>query len=228
MRLARVDAALTRAEKTAEALLTRLERETRELDIHGLTLRLLSDVVQVRHLCLSGLGQMANRPEALEATRTLLQKWEIDEKTARLAARLPLSPENRKRLSEGLVERAAFMPDFFLLFLLNPREAQDEDRPLLERYLRKASPRGAVSLLRAWPKGKFLSAPVLEELLSREDEKILVPLLIAMKQRSLQNPPAVYSAGVAARLEALSEHPDAAVRVWARGCARRNCDNIKH
>jgi hypothetical protein len=104
------------------------------------------------------------------------------------------------------------MPDFLLEHLLGLRDAQKADRALLERYLQNASPGGVGFLLRHWPKGPFaVSAPVLQDLLSREDERVLVPLLSTMKQHSFLCP-----AWILDRLQALSSHPSIAVRVWAK------------
>ncbi|GHS86367.1 molecular chaperone DnaJ [Synergistales bacterium] len=207
----RVDAALSRAEKKAEATLERLLRETKKLDAQSLILRVASDIPQVRHLALSAFGSFADSPEALSAISAMLQNRNIDEKTARIVTLLPFSKENRKRLAESLVDRAGLMPDFFLVWLLNMREASFADCATLERYIQKASPRGVASMLRLWPKWRFLSAPAIEELLSRDDEGYLTPLLSAMKQRGVPCPVSCRD-----RLSALSEHPSAVVRVWAR------------
>jgi hypothetical protein len=65
--------------------------------------------------------------------------------------------------------------------------------------------------LRHWPQGPFFSAPTLRHLLSQEDERVLVPLLRMMKQRSVPCP----SWGLE-RLTAQLSHPNMAVRVWAK------------
>jgi hypothetical protein len=209
----RADAILARAEQSLESLLRRLEREARNDDRHNLELRLRSDVAQVRHLALARLGPAINRSEVLDAVLDLLRKWDIDEKTARLVTALSFSPENRKKLAEPLACRAACMPDFLLASLLNLYETQKTDRALLERYLQNAAPGGAGFLLRRWPKGPFiLSVPLLQNLLSLEDESVLLPLLSTMKQRSFLCP-----AWSLERLEALAAlHPSVAVRVWAK------------
>ncbi|GHS98086.1 molecular chaperone DnaJ [Synergistales bacterium] len=217
-----IDAALSRAEKKVEAVLERLTRETKELDAQSLVLRLSSDVSQVRHLALSVLGRSADSPEALRAIETMLKNHNIDEKTARLVALLPLSKENRKRLAESLADRAPIMPDFFLVWLLNMRETMFMDYATLERYIQKASPHGAASMLRIWPKGRFLSVRVLEELLSREDEGYLTPLLSAMKQRGVPCP-----ISCRARLSALLEHPNSVVRVYARSLGETIYGGVK-
>ncbi|GHV34082.1 molecular chaperone DnaJ [Synergistales bacterium] len=211
----RVDAALSRAEKKAKVVLERLSRETKELDAQSLILRLSSDEAQVRHLALSALARTADSAEALNAVKAMLQNRNIDEKTARLVVLLPLSKENRKCLAESLVDRASLMPDFFLVWLLNMREAVSADCALLERYIQKASPHGAASILRLWPQTRFLSAPAIEELLSRDDEGYLTPLLSAMKQKGIMCP-----VSCRARLSELSEHSSAVVRVWARSVWR--------
>jgi hypothetical protein len=148
----------------------------------------------------------------------LLRKWDIDEKTARLASALPLLPENRKRLAEALTGRASCMPDFLLAYLLNLYGAQKTDRALMERYLQNADSGRAGFLLRHWTKASFaVSMPVLQNLLSREDEAVLVPLLSAMKQHSFPCP-----AWSLDRLQTLSAHPSAAVRVWAKALFSQN------
>jgi curved DNA-binding protein CbpA len=214
----RVDTILARAERTAESLMSRLEREARGSDARDLALRLQSGRLRVRHLALSRLGAAANQNEILNAVLDLLQKWDIDERTARLVSLLPLSPENRKKLADALAGRASCMPDFLLACLLNLNDARKTDRALLGRYLQNANPDGVSFLLRHWPKGPFAaSAPVLQNLLSREDENILVPLLSMMKRHSFPCP--VWSLD---RLSALSSHPSAAVRVWAKALLPEN------
>ncbi|GHV46139.1 molecular chaperone DnaJ [Synergistales bacterium] len=207
----RVDAALSRAEKKAEAILERSMRETKDLDAQSLILRLSSDMPQVRHLALSVLGRVADSPDVLNAINAMLQTQIIDEKTARLVVLLPFSKENRKYLAKSLADRASLMPDFFLVWLLNMKEASFADCALFECYIQKASPHGVASMLRLWPKWRFLSAAVIEELMSRDDEGYLTPLLSAMKQRGVPCPVSCRD-----RLSALSEHLSAVVRVWAR------------
>jgi hypothetical protein len=212
-RSGRVDAVLARAERAVDSLINRLKRETRGSDARQLVLRLQSGQLKVRHLALSRLGPAANQGEILNAVLELLQKWDIDEKTARLVSLLPLLPENRKKFADALAGKASRMPDFFLACLLNLNDAQKTDRALLGRYLQNANPAGVSFLLRHWPKGPFIvSMPVLQNLLSHEDESILVPLLSMMKRHSFSCP--VWSLD---RLRALSSsHPSAAVRVWAK------------
>jgi hypothetical protein len=217
-RLDRVDAILTRAEWAVDSLLNRLEREARGSDAQYAVLRLQSDRFRVRHLALSRLGSMVNRNEILSAVTELLRKWDIDEKTARLTSQLPLSPENRKKLAEALAGRASCMPDFLLASLLNLYDAQKTNRPLMERYLQNAAPGGAGFLLRHWPKGPLISSvPVLQNLLSRDDESVLIPLLSMMKQHSFLCP-----AWGLDRLKDLASHPSLAVRVWAKALLPEN------
>jgi curved DNA-binding protein CbpA len=215
----RVDVVLARAERAVDSLMNRLEREERGGDARQLVLRLQSDQFRVRHLALSRLGSAVNQSEILGAVLDLLQKWDIDEKTARLVSLLPFSPENRKKFADALAGKASCMPDFFLACLLNLNDAQKTDRALLGLYLQNANPDGVSFLLRHWPQGPFVaSMPVLQNLLSREDEKILVPLLSMMKRHSFSCP--VWSLD---RLSALStSHPSAAVRVWAKALLPAN------
>jgi hypothetical protein len=214
----RVDVVLTRAERAADSLLKRLEREARGYDARHLVLRLRSSQPQVRCLALSQLGSAVNQSEILNAVIDLLRKWDIDEKTARLVSALPLSPENRKRFADALAGRVSCIPDFLLAYLLNLYGAQKTDRALMERYLQNADSGRAGFLLRHWIKGSFaVSMPVLQNLLARDDEAVLVPLLSAMKQHSFPCP-----AWSLDRLKTLSAHPSAAVRVWAKALLSPN------
>jgi len=67
----------------------------------------------------------ANRRELLEALIFLLQKWDVDEKTARLAVALSLEPKNLRALADALADRVAALPDSLLL-LPHSRRAPDE------------------------------------------------------------------------------------------------------
>jgi hypothetical protein len=154
---------------------------------------------------------MVNHRELLDATLTLLEKWDIDEKTARLVAELPLLPENYKKLAQKLALRASAMPQSLLIYLLQLRGSQEIDRELWERYLQNASPQGIALILRHWPQGLSLSSAVLRHLLWQEDEACLIPLLSAMKQRSIPCP-----AWGRERLVLYLSHPNMVVRVWAK------------
>ncbi|MDR1977309.1 MAG: J domain-containing protein [Synergistaceae bacterium] len=208
---ASIETILTHGEQAVEDLLNLMERETQSCNIQDLTLRLSSDLAQVRHLALSRLGTLVNRPELFDATLDLLQKWDIDEKTARLVASLPLNSENHQVLAKKLVDRASAMPDSLLIYLLRLQDSRTIDRELLERYLQKAAANGIVLILRYWPQGSFVSASVLRDLLSYESEVVLVPLLSAMKQRAVPCP----EWGLE-RLNAHLSHPNVAVRIWAK------------
>ncbi|MDR2176053.1 MAG: DnaJ domain-containing protein [Synergistaceae bacterium] len=218
----RVDAVLARAEGAADVLLKRLKREAHSCDAKHLALRLRSDRLRVRHLALSRVGPAANQSEILDAVLDLLRKRDIDEKTARLVSALPLSPENRRKLADALAGRASCMPDFLMGYLLDLYGAQKTDqkidRTLMELYLQNANPGGAGFLLRHWPKGSTaVSAAVLHNLLSREDECVLVPLLNMMKRHSFPCSPRSLE-----RLKTLSVHPSTAVRVWAKTLLSQN------
>ena len=79
----------------------------------------------------------------------------------------------------------------------------------------------AALILRYWPKGSSPSESTLRHLLDQDDERVLAPLLSAMKQRF----PAA-ALRFRDRLDALSEHPDPAVRVWSR--ALKDLKDLKH
>jgi hypothetical protein len=180
-----VEKILREGEQALENFMSSAEREMLLYDTKDLHLRLSSDLVQVRHLALSRLGAAVNQEELLDSISALLQKWEIDEKTARLVALLPLSMTNRHKLAKQLTDRAVDMPNALLTYLLRLQNSQLADRELLERYLQKARPDGVALILRHWPQGPFISAPVLWSLLSCKDEVVLLPLLGMMKQRSI-------------------------------------------
>jgi hypothetical protein len=211
IRESRVEQILTRGERAVDELLRRVEEETRSCDVRDLALRLSSEIPAVRHLALSRLGDLANRRELLEALIFLLQKWDVDEKTARLAVALPLEPKNLRALADALADRVAALPDSLLIRLLSLREPERIDRELLERCVRNVGTSGISLILRYWPRGPFLTSATLRSLLSREDEAVLVPLLSAMKGRAVSCPPWGQE-----RLNALSSHPNVAVRVWAK------------
>jgi hypothetical protein len=211
VREASIDNILACGEQAVENLLTLIEREAQSCNIQDLLLRLSSGVPSVRHLALSRLGSLANRPELFGATLEMLEKWDIDDKTARLVASLPLEPENHQALAKKLVHRASAMPDALLIHLLCLQNPRPLDREILERYLQKAAPTGVASILRYWPQGPFLSVSVLRDLLSRESEVVLVPLLSTMKQRSIPCPEWGRE-----QLNAHLSHPNVAVRIWAK------------
>jgi hypothetical protein len=210
-REASIESILTRGEQAVKNLLTLTEQETQSCNVQDLLLRLSSGVPQVRHLALSRLGTLVNRAELFNATLALLQKWDIDDKTARLVVSLPLEPENRPVLAKKLADRASAIPDALLLHLLRLQSPPPLDREILERYLQKAAPAGIALILRYWPQGPFVSNPVLRALLAHESEVVLVPLLSAMKHRSV--PCLEWERD---RLNAHLSHPSVAVRIWAK------------
>ncbi|MDR2528241.1 MAG: DnaJ domain-containing protein [Synergistaceae bacterium] len=209
LRTAAVEAVLSRGERALAENLARLERDTLFCDTRGLALRLASDMPQVRHLALSHLGALVNHREMLDAVAVLLRKWDIDDKTARLAADLPFSPESRRALVQKLAVRASAMPNTLLTSLL--LRDPPADRDVLELYLQHASPSGASLLLRQWPRGPFVSVPVLRRLLARDDGTFLINVLSTMKQRF-----AVCPAALRDVLTARLSHPNMAVRVWSK------------
>jgi len=211
VRKARIEAILKRGERLLDDFMSRMERETESIGVQGLTLRLMSDMCQVRHLALAYLGELANNPEVFKTLFDLLQKWDIDEKTARLVTTLPLKPENHRRLARGLAARAAVMPDVLLSYLLQLYSSQTADREILELYLCHAGAKGVALIIRQWPKGVFISEPTLRRLVSKDDESVLVTILSFMKQRSVP-----YPKDGLTRLNALLSHPNMSVRVWAK------------
>ena len=216
-RCARIDLILDRGERSVESLLSLIEEKMQNCNIQDPILRLSSGIPEVRHIALSRLGSNVNQHELLDAVITLLQKWDIDEKTARLVCMLPLTPESHRILIKKLVARAGVLPDFLLTHLLGLRTSQEPDVEILERYIQTASATGAAIILRHWPKGSFVSPATLRLLLSREDEVVLIPLLSAMKQRSVPCPP-----WGCEHLKRLSAHSNVAVRVWAKALLPQN------
>jgi curved DNA-binding protein CbpA len=226
---ARIDAALNRGERSVEDLMSRRERETMRVGTQGLALRLSSDNCQVRQLALTYLaslaslrefGELVNRPEIFEALFGMLQKWDIDEKTARMVSALKLNQENHRKLTRGLVVKAAVMPPALLSHLLRLHNAVTTDRELLELYLRHAGASGIALILRQWPQGAFVSEPALCRLISHENESVLVAIFSAMKQRSVPCP----ESGLE-RLHSHMSHPNMAVRAWAKSLLPRAVKN---
>jgi len=208
---ARVNAILNRGERLLGGLLSRRKRKMRLVGIQGLALRLTSSHCQVRHLALAHVGELVNKPEIFEALFDLLQKWDIDDKTARLVAALPLKPENHRKLARGLAARAFTMPDSLLSNLLHLYNTSAAERELMELYLNHAGAKGVTSILRRWPWGTFVSEPTLCRLVSHEDASVLVTILSIMKQRSISCPE-----GALRQLNAHLSHPNIGVRVWAK------------
>ena len=207
---ARIDTILNRGERLLGDLLNRREGELRRTGIQGITMRLSSRRRQVRHLALAHVSELANKAEVFEALFQSLQRWDIDDKTARMVAALPLEPENHRKLARGLVVRAGVMPDSLLSNLLHLHNANAAACELMELYLNGAGERGILSILRRWPQGKFVSEATLCRLISHESESVLVAVLSAMKQRSIPCPK-----GALRQLDAHLSHPNMGVRVWA-------------
>ena len=205
-----IDAILNRGERLLGYLLNRRESEFRRISIQGLVLRLSSNRRQSRHLALAHAGELVNKAEVFEALLKSLQKWDIDDKTARMVAVLPLGYENHRKLAHGLAVRACAMPDLLLSNLLHLHNACAADRELMELYLNYSSAKGVLSILRRWPQGDFVSEATLCRLISHENEAVLVAVLSAMKQRSIPCPE-----GALKQLDALLSHPNMGVRVWA-------------
>lgn len=217
MRDERVERILTRCERALSERWDRAEREADQGFLLDLLVRLASPVAAVRSLALERLGPLANRGEIVQALGEALCRWEPDERTARLVAGLPLTPESRRSLAEELACRAGLLPDFLVAALLGLKTGKRPDPGLMDRYLLHAVPSAAALILRYWPEGGRPSDESLRHLLNQDDERVLVPLLCAMKQRF---PSTVFR--FRERLNALLEHPAPAVRVWCRVLTQKN------
>ena len=211
MRDERIDRILARCERAFSEHWSRVERTADRDSLDDLLVRLNSPIAGVRHLALGRLGTLADKEEILRALGEALSHWEVDDRTARLVVGLPLSAESRRRLAEALACRADALPDFLIAAMLGLRTEARPDPNLMDRYLAQAGPGAAVLLLRYWPEGRPPSDPTLRNLLDREDERVLVSLLCVMKQRF-----PMAALRFRDRLDALSEHPSPAVRVWSR------------
>lgn len=217
MRDERTERILARYERALSERWARAEREADQGFLLELLTRLASPVAAVRRLAMERLGPLANREEVVRALEEALRRWEIDEQTARLVSGLPLDFESRRRLAEGLACRAGLLPDFLIAALLGLRTGERPDPALLDRYLVQAAPSAAALILRYWPEGGRPSDESLRHLLNQDDERVLVPLLCAMKQRF---PSAVFR--FRERLNALLEHSAPAVRIWCRVLTQKN------
>lgn len=207
----RIDRILTHCEKALSEHWLRMEKATDRDFLDDLLVRLASPIAAVRHLALGRLGTLTDRKEILQAIGELLSRWEVDDRTARLVAGLPLDDGSRRRLAEKLAPRAGALPDSLLVSLLALRTSAGPEPNLMDRYLAHSGPGGTALILRYWPKGRPPSEGTLLHLLNQEDERVLVPLFCAMKQRF----PSVVLR-FRDRLDALLEHPAPAVRVWCR------------
>ncbi|MDO4786045.1 MAG: J domain-containing protein [Fretibacterium sp.] len=212
----RIDRVFARYEEALSERLARMEGAADRLQVRDIVSRLGSSVLAVRHLVLGSLGSLADRDEVLQAIGEVLCRWEVDDRTARLVAGLPLSAGSRRRLAEGLVRRADALPDCLISALLGLRMGKRPDPDLMDRYLGRVAPSGVALILRYWPEGVAPSNGALLHLIHQDDDRVLVPLLCAMKQRF----PAA-ALRFRARLTVLLEHPAPTVRVWSRALLPR-------
>lgn len=212
----RIDRVFARYEEALSERLARMEGAADRLQVRDIVSRLGSSVLAVRHLVLGSLGSLASRDEVLQAIGEVLCRWEVDDRTARLVAGLPLSAGSRRRLAEGLVRRADALPDCLISALLGLRMGKRPDPALLDRYLARVRPSGVALILRYWPESVSPSDGTLFRLIDTDDDRVLVPLLCAMKQRF----PAA-ALRLRPRLTALLEHPAPTVRVWSRALLPR-------
>jgi len=216
----RVDAILSRGERLLGELLNRKKYAIRRIGIQGIVLRLSSSRSQVRYMALAYVNELVNKTEVFDALLKSLQKWDIDEKTARMVAALPLKPENHRKLAHDLAARA--MPDLLLSNLLHLHYARAADRELMELYLSHAGAKGITSILRKWPQGAFVSETTLCRLISHEDESVLLAVLSAMKQRSIPCPQ-----GALEQLHAHLSHSNIGVRVWAKALLTESANQLR-
>ena len=208
----RVDRVLDQYDRNLSRRLERIEKNTDQGLVNDILARLDSSVAAVRRLALGRIGSLANRDDILQALTSLLCRWDVDERTARLVAGLPLKPEALRRLAGSLSQRAAGLPNSLISCLLGLRSPDSRADPaLMERYLMAAGAEGVALILRYWPPGIVPGDGTLRRLLDSEEEEVLSPVLSAMKQGFPEA-----AARFRGRLEALAHHPAAAVRVWSR------------
>ena len=208
----RVDLVLEQYGQKLSSHLEQLEHDKDENMAGEVLPRLRSSMPEVRRLALEHVGSFVNREDVLKALIDLLNRWEVDEGTARLVSALPINNNTRRQLAVGVAGHAAVFPNSLLSTLLGLRQQEGAvDLPLMERYLSSASPDGVALILRHWPAGQSPADVTLRRLLASDDPQVLVPVLSAMKQHFPKSAPRHKK-----RLTELQDHPASAVRVWGR------------
>ncbi|MBR0202997.1 MAG: hypothetical protein IJQ56_01390, partial [Synergistaceae bacterium] len=174
-------------------------------ELNAIIFRLKSQNPGVINTALKHSGHLANKPEFRRALCEVLKRPVIDEQTAKLAGSLPFEPQTRKQLALDSAENAGNFPAGLIINLIG------DDFAVMEKFLLFVTPENAPLIIRRLPSGKTPSYGVLRHLLSSDDEKLLVPLLSAMK---LKFPKAAHDHKN--RLYDLELHSSPAVRAWAK------------
>ena len=176
--------------------------------LNAILFRLKSQNPGVINTALKHSGHLANKPEFRRALCEVLKRPVIDEETAKIAGSLPFEPSTRKQLALDSAENAANFPAGLIINLIG------DDFAVMEKFLLFVSPENAPLIIRRIPSGKVPCYSVLHHLLSFDDEKLLVPLLSAIKMKFPQ-----VAQDHKKRLYDLGLHPSPAVRAWARQLA---------
>ena len=174
-------------------------------ELNAILFRLKSKNTGVINTALRHSGHVANKPEFRRALCEVLKRPVIDSETAKLAGSLPFEPQTRKQLALDSAENAGNFPAGLILNLIG------DDFAVMEKFLLFVSPENAPLIIRRIPAGKTLCYSVLRHLLSSDDEKLLVPLLSAMKLKFPKS-----ASDHKKRLYDLELHSSPAVRAWAR------------
>lgn len=176
-----------------------------QAELNAILFRLKSPNPGVINTALKHSGHLANKPEFRRALCEVLKRPVIDEGTAKLAGSLPFEPSTRRQLALDSAENAANFPAGLIVNLIA------DDFAVMEKFLLFVSPENAPVIIRRIPSGKVPCYSVLHHLLSFDDEKLLVPLLSAMKMKFPQAAKAHKT-----RLYDLELHSSPAVKAWAR------------
>ncbi|MCR5346389.1 MAG: J domain-containing protein [Fretibacterium sp.] len=208
----RVDLILDQYDQRLSRHLEQLELNRDEGMVECILSRLKSSIPEVRCLALGRAGAFISREDVFQAVTDVLNRWDVDEGTARLVSGLPLDSGTRCRLAGDVAGHAASFPNSLLTSLLGLRQTEGKpDLSLMERYLSTVAPDGVALIMRHWPAGQSPSDATLRHLLASNDPQVLVPVLSAMKQHFPRS-----ATNHKRRLAMLKEHPAPAVRVWGR------------